>query len=60
MNQTGRLAPVSRKRDTYITSLKSRLRDYFKTITENYELILQRAKVCYGLRIDFLDGRTCK
>ncbi|BHF79747.1 Mediator of RNA polymerase II transcription subunit 22 [Sparganum proliferum] len=34
-----------RKRETYLNSLKSRLRDNLKTITENFELILSRAKV---------------
>ncbi|KAL7057321.1 hypothetical protein AAHC03_019070 [Spirometra sp. Aus1] len=34
-----------RKRETYLNSLKSRLKDNLKTITENFELILSRAKV---------------
>ncbi|CDS36649.1 Mediator of RNA polymerase II transcription [Echinococcus multilocularis] len=35
----------SRKRDTYLNNLNSRLRESLKSIQENYELMLSRAKM---------------
>ncbi|VDP91461.1 unnamed protein product [Echinostoma caproni] len=36
---------AARKRDSHVQSLKTRLRKNMNAITENYELILSRAKV---------------
>lgn len=36
---------AARKRDSQVQSLKTRLRKNMNAITENYELILSRAKV---------------
>lgn len=35
----------SRKRDTYLNNLNSRLRESLKSIQENYEMMLSRAKL---------------
>ncbi|KAL5104726.1 Mediator of RNA polymerase II transcription subunit 22 [Taenia crassiceps] len=50
MQPVGRIGSVvqqvhSRKRDTLLNNLNSRLRESLKSIQENYELMLSRAKV---------------
>lgn len=49
MQPTGKIGPANqlssvRKRETYVSSLSARLRDYMKSLKENYEMILSRSK----------------